>query len=158
VPGGPVLARRLAMLSRRSRFSLCALLVFLSACEHEDNLNERAAKRGKVECAMTRVAGGKKATVKATVPIENDAFASSDTLQVFVAHYGFLASVFDNVLDITMEEHEHVQDEVGAFSCGEIPKKKGQFCKEEIGVDKHLGDDTGKDERVIALIVTCSRL
>jgi hypothetical protein len=133
----------------------------LAACGNDEDVSRaRAAKPVSVECALTRVSGGKKAAVKVTIPILKDAESveSSDGLDAFQANYSFTASISGGNLDILLFENKHVQDEVGGISCGEIPKKKGVFCTDDILVDKNLGSGSEQQEQVKAFTLSCKRL
>ncbi len=142
---------------RLSPLLCCTIVTVAVACDQEHDANQRAAKVPVVECSITRVAGGPKKTIKVKIKVEDDAFEGGD-LTAFQAHYGFDVQISDNVLFITINEGNFVQDEVGQFTCGEVPKKKGKICDEPIEVDKNLGVEDADEETVKAFDISCRRL
>jgi hypothetical protein len=140
------------------RFFILSISLFalVSACD-EDYSTFRAGKVPVVECSVKRVAGGPTKTLKAKMELLDDNVAGV-SLEAFMAHYGFDLQPLEGSLEVFISEGNFVQDEVGIISCGEVPKKKGVFCKDDVIVDKNLGVDGADEEFVKAFEVSCKRL
>ncbi len=142
------------------RFTVLLLLgsAFLAACGTDENFERQAKKTPQVECSLTRITGGPVKTVKVKFEVSDDIQENSKRLNVFAGSYSFSVFGSAEAMDVIINEDNIVLDEIGSFGCGEIPKKKQQFCAEEITVDKNLGVDGAKEVEVKAFNFFCQRL